>query len=155
MAGRLHDADAAYRQSLTLLDKLGRAETTNATTLYNNWALVLIQMGRPLEAEQLFRRAIAISKVDETEDSVSPMMLTNYARTLRDLGRLSEAADYAERSYALAQRAGGDRVINMTMTLLVSIYRGLGDSTRSAAMLSAVEPRMRRSLPPSTLGSQP
>ena len=60
---------------------------------------------RPLQAEKLFRRAIDISRAGQTEETVSPILLNNYAKTLYQLGRLGEAADYAERAYAKAQRS--------------------------------------------------
>jgi tetratricopeptide (TPR) repeat protein len=71
--------------------------------LFNDWALALDRLGRPAEAEKLYRRAIDISREGEAEEAVSPMLLNNYAKTLHQLGRLDEAADYAERAYAKAQ----------------------------------------------------
>ena len=48
-----------------LTTSLGRDDTENAGTLFNNWALALYQSGRALEAERVFRRAIDISRADE------------------------------------------------------------------------------------------
>jgi tetratricopeptide (TPR) repeat protein len=72
------------------------------------------------------------------------MVLINYSRTLRDLERLDEAADYAERGYVKAQQAGDAMAMGQVLFLRASIYRAKGDLKRSAKMLSEVEPRLRR-----------
>jgi tetratricopeptide (TPR) repeat protein len=118
--------------------------------LFNNWALALHLSGRPIEAEKLFRRAIDISRADQAEQGVSSMLLINYARTLRVLGR-PEAADYAERGYANAVQAGNQLVMNQALLVLGRIYRERGDLTRAQEMLSEVEPRLRKALPPGHL----
>ncbi|HUE86907.1 MAG TPA: tetratricopeptide repeat protein, partial [Vicinamibacterales bacterium] len=61
---RSRDADAAFRKALTQLTALGYEQTETAETLFNNWALVLWELGRPDEAEPLYRRAIAVSSAD-------------------------------------------------------------------------------------------
>jgi serine/threonine protein kinase len=147
MAGHYGDASAAFEQASARLAALGRDGTQTAGTLFNNWALTLSLLGQPLEAERLFRRAIAISSSGENEQSVSPMLLINYARTLRDLGRVEEAVAEVERGYTRAQRSGNQMVLGQSLILRSSIYRMLGDLTHAAEMLSELEPRWRRSYP--------
>jgi tetratricopeptide (TPR) repeat protein len=79
---------------------------------------------------------------------VSPMLLINYARVLRDLGRMDEAADYAERAYTKAKMADDQVVVNQALLERARIYLAQGDAARSEAMLAEVEPRLRRNLPP-------
>ncbi len=146
-AGQYRDATVAFEQAAILLSSLGRDDTETAGTLFNNWALALNQLGRPLEAERIYRRAIEISRADQTEEGVSPMLLINYAGTLRDLGRVDEAAGYAERGYAKAQQTDNQVVINQSLLARARIYRDQHDLTRAAAMLAEVEPRLRRNLP--------
>src|SRR6266498_3714041 len=104
------------------MESLGRDDTQNAGTLLNNWALALHADGRPLEAEKLFRRAIDISRAGQSEEAVSPMLLTNYARTLRALGRWNEAARTAERAYFKAKQADDRTVFKQAMLLRARIY---------------------------------
>jgi len=146
--GQLREADAAFAQASALLTSLGRDDTQTAGTVFNNWALTLYFLGRPREAEHLFRRGIAISSAGDAEQGVSPMLLVNEARALRDLGRLAEARDYAERGYAKARQAGDDVVINQSLMLQASVYRMEGDPDRASRALAEVEPRLRRALPP-------
>jgi len=146
-AGQYRDATAAFEQAAILLSSLGRDDTETAGTLFNNWALALNQLGRPLEAERIYRRAIEINRADQTEEGVSPMLLINYARTLDDLGRVDEAVGYAERGYTKAQQAVNQVAINQSLLMRAKIYRDQHDFTRAAAMLDEVEPRLRRNLP--------
>jgi eukaryotic-like serine/threonine-protein kinase len=146
--GQYAQASAAFQQGSILLDALGRGETETAGTLFNNWALALHSLGHPRDAELLFRRAISISSADQTEQAVSPMLFVNYSRVLRDLDRLPEAADYAERAYLVARRAGDEVVTNQALFMRSAIYRSSGDLTRAGNAISELEPRLRRSLPP-------
>lgn len=147
-AGRLQEASAAFEQAAVRLAALGRDDTHRASALFNNWGVTLTVGGRPLDAERALGRAIAIGRDNEGERSVSPMLLVNYAHALRDLERFNEAADYAERGYAKGLQAGDNTVIGQALLLRASIYRGKGDLERSEQMLSEVEPRLRKSLPP-------
>ena len=146
-AGRNREAVAAFEQASARLASLGRDDTQTAGTLFNNWGLSLRRLGRPVEAEKVFLRAMAISSSGKNEQSVSPMVLINYGRVLSDLGQLSQAAGYGERGYAQAQQAGDQVVIWQSLLLRASVYQRLGDLTRAGAMLSEVEPRLVRMLP--------
>jgi non-specific serine/threonine protein kinase/serine/threonine-protein kinase len=146
-AGRFADADAAFREASLKLAALGRGETSIAAAFYNNWGLVLLLTGRPLEAGKMYRRAISISSSGPNEEGASPIYLMSYARVLVQMARYAEAADYAERSYAQARRGGNQTAINQSLLLRAEIYRELGDLKRAGEMLSEVEPRFRRALP--------
>jgi serine/threonine protein kinase/Tfp pilus assembly protein PilF len=150
-AGENRNAIAAFEEASVLMTALGRDDTETAGTLFNNWALALHGSGRTLEAEKLFRRAIEIGRADPSEQGVSPMLLNNYARTLRELGRTREAADYAERAHATAIQAGDQVVVNQSLLMRARIYREQGNLVRAEAMLTEVEPRLRKALPPGHL----
>ena len=146
-AGRFSEASAAFQKASALLTGLGRDETQTAGTLFNNWGLSIHLLGNPLEAEKVYRRAIAISSSGSGEKSVSPMLLVNYSRVLRDLNRLREAASYAERGYARATEAGDQVVINQSLLMRGAIYRTAGNLNAAEQALTEVEPRLRRALP--------
>jgi len=147
-AGQYTEAIAAFQQSSVLMASLGRDNTETAGTLLNNWALTLDQIGRPLEAERIYQHAIDISREDQAEQGVSQMLFLNYARTLREVGRLTEAADYAERASARAREAHDEVVSNQSLIERARIYREQRNLPRAEAMLLEVEPRLRRDLPP-------
>jgi tetratricopeptide (TPR) repeat protein len=110
--------------------------------------MALLQVGCPLEAERVFRRALEISRSDNTDAAVSATLLLNYGKTLRELGRVNEAADYVERAYAKVRQAGDEVVTNQSLIELARIYREQHKLQRAMAMLTQVEPRLRRDLPP-------
>jgi tetratricopeptide (TPR) repeat protein len=131
-----------------VMTSLGYDETQKAVKLFNDWALTLSYAGRQLEAEKTYRRAIDISRANQTEDAVSPVLLYNYAGVLRELGRFSEAADYAERAFAKAQRAGDEILLAQVDLQRARVYRDQKDFVRANSLLADLEPRMRHLLPP-------
>jgi eukaryotic-like serine/threonine-protein kinase len=147
-AGRDRESLVDFQRAGALMSSLGRDETETAVVLYNGWALELDHVGRPLEAEKVYRRAIDISRDNSTEEAVSPMVLNNYARVQRELARLPQAADYAERAYSKAQKTGDELVINQSLLERSRVYLAQHDLPRAEAMLAEVEPRLRKSLPP-------
>jgi serine/threonine-protein kinase len=147
LAGRNREAAAAFEQAFARLTALGRGETARAGTLLNNWAGALYSLGQTLEAERLFRQAIRIDSPDGAPAASSPMLLTNWARTLRDLDRLDPAAENAERAYDKGRQLGHEVAVNQVLLLRASIYRMRGQLDRAAAMLAEVEPRLARMLP--------
>jgi len=146
-AGRLEDASAAFERASNRLTTLGRGDTERAGTILNNWGVTLWQLGRPLESARVLARAIAISRDQRGEESVSPMVLINYARSLADMRRLDEAADYAERGAARAQQGGNQVALGQSFFVRATIDRFKGDFAGALRMLDAVEPELRRSLP--------
>jgi len=148
MAGRNREAVAEFQRAAELLNVLGRENTENAVVLFNDWAYALNQLGRPREAEKLYQRAIGISRDGDNDDAVSPMVLLNYAKTLRTLGRLQEASSYAEQASTRAKAKGFALALNQALLERARIYRELGNLDQSDAMLKEVEPRLRQDLPP-------
>jgi tetratricopeptide (TPR) repeat protein len=131
---------------------LGRENTEVAGTIYNNWALALYLMGQPRKAEELFRRAVRISSADGTDRHVSPMLHTNLARTLLQLGRPDEAAPYAELAYARAREAGNEFVILQSLFLRHRIYYTAGDYARAGQVLTETEKMLPRLVSPGNVG---
>jgi len=147
-AGRYREAVMTFEQLWPRLVAQGRDDTATAGTWLNNWGVAVAQMGRPLEAEKLLRQSMEIHRADASDAALSPMLMTNYAQQLFDLGRLTEAQDYAERALESAKRAGDEVVVNQTLLRLARIYRAQHDFARSLAKLDEVEPRLRSALPP-------
>ena len=147
-AGKLVEANTAFAHAADDLSELGRDRTSMAGTLLNNWGLSLSLMGRPLEAVPLFRRAIELSRADASDEAVSPMLLANQARALRDTGAFDEAKAHIESAHARAVAAGHEVVVNQSLLIRGSIYREMGDYAQSQQMFDEIEPRLRAVLPP-------
>ena len=148
MAGLNQQAIPKFQRAEVLLSSLGRDKTQNAVVLFNDWALALCRLGRPLEAEQLFVRAVGVSQTNNGDATVSPMVLKNYGSVLRELGRLDEATDYTERAYAKARQVDNRVAIYQAQYLLALIYIDKGDIASATTMLSEVEARLHQSFPP-------
>jgi tetratricopeptide (TPR) repeat protein len=151
-AGRLREAGPAFEDALARLSALGRERTETAGTLLNNWALSVDLQGRHLEAESLYRRAVAISITEGSEKNVSPMLLNNLARSLRDLGRLREAADYADRAYAGAKETSNGTVVGQSLVIRASTYRLLGELDRAEKMIDEADALWKKSRSPAYSG---
>ena len=148
MAGRNFEAATAFERAWAHLAALGRDDTESAGTLLNNWGLALYVLGRPLEAERHFRRAVRLGSADEAGHGVSPMLLNNLGLALMELHRLAEAKEYAERAYAEGRRLGEEPVVGLSLSLRAHVYREMGELDRCAQVLAELEPRWRRSMPP-------
>jgi tetratricopeptide (TPR) repeat protein len=147
-AGQYREAVATFEQLWPRLVAQGRDDTATAGTWLNNWGMAVAQMGRPLEAEKLLRKSMEIHRADASDAALSPMLMTNYAQELLDLGRVAEAQNYAQRALDTARRAGDEVVVNQTLLRLARIYRAQHEFARSLAALDEVEPRLRSALPP-------
>jgi tetratricopeptide (TPR) repeat protein len=146
-AGRYADAIAAFEKANASLVALGRENTENASTLYNNWALALEFTGRPLEAEPLFRRALDNSSAGGRDKDVSPMLQNNYARALDRLDRFADAATWADRAYEGARRVGDEIVVNQALLLRAAVYRHLGRFDDAQTVIDEAQPRFTRMYP--------
>jgi tetratricopeptide (TPR) repeat protein len=147
MAARYRESIAAYEQAASQLSKLGYDDTRTAASLFHDWGLAVIEAGRPYEAEKIYRRGIEVSRTQQSEDAVTAALLVDYAGALRELGRLQEAADYAERAYVKAKQANDYPYLSSSLLQRTRIYRDQRDFTRAAAMLAELEPLVRNGLP--------
>ena len=148
VAGQNRLADSTFKRASELMFALGRDNTQIAVALYNDRALALDRLGRPLEAANLYRRAIDVSRVGPTDEAVSPLLLNNYASTLRELDRLDEAADYSQRAYAKGLKTGDQDAIYHALYTRALVYIDQRDFKRAASMLEELQPMVPRILPP-------
>jgi serine/threonine-protein kinase len=148
VAGRYGPAVATFEQAYARTIELGRENTENAGTLYNNWAVALATIGQQLQAETLFRRAMRISSADGTNKNVSPMELSNLAITLIDLGRIDEAQRYADEAYERARIDGDEVIARFALGARARVFRVRGQYAQAMQALSELEQQFRRVYPP-------
>ena len=147
-AGRYREADAAFASGWPRLVALGRDDTIGAGTWLNNWAVDLLYLGRPLDAERLLRRVNELEQSSQPGETVSPTRLNNYARTLLELARLDEAASYGQSGLGEATRLGNRLAMLQSRLWLGRIYLEQHDLARATAALDEAEPAMHSLLPP-------
>jgi eukaryotic-like serine/threonine-protein kinase len=136
-----------FERSEKLLSELGLDESNFAVLLYNNWGLELDQIGRPLEAEKAYRHVLDISRDAGGVDLVSPLVLINYARILRELDRFDQADATAEHAYARALLLKNEVVIDQALMERCALYLDMRKPQQAESMLAELEPRLQRSLP--------
>ena len=146
-AGRFQDALAAYQQAVRVMADLGYDGTRTAQALLHDWGLETILAGRPSEGEQIYRRALDISRTTRGDDAAAAGLLNDYAGALRELGRLQEAAVYAERAFAKAAKESHQLILVSSMFQRARIYRELHDLARAREVLADLEPMLQRTFP--------
>jgi eukaryotic-like serine/threonine-protein kinase len=147
-AGQNTEALAEFAHAASLLSSLGWEDTETSIHLFNNWALELDQIGRTLEAEQIQRRVLDLAQDGNSTNMSTSMMLNNYAKMLRKLNRLDEAASYAQRAYEKAQLEHNQLVTSQSLREQSRIAISQNNFALANQLLSQVEPQMRKHLPP-------
>lgn len=147
-AGQNTESLSEFAKASSLLSSLGWEETDTSVHLFNNWALELDQIGRTLEAEQIERRALDQTSDGNSTEMSTAMMLNNYAKMLRKLNRLDEAAGYAQRSYDKAQTEHNQLVTGQSLLERARIAISQRKFAQASELLSELEPQMRKHLPP-------
>lgn len=84
-------AQKYYRQSFELLERLGRADSLDASALLSNWGVALFAAGNPLVANDLLERSIAIDQQRSLSGEHAQYTNSNLGGVLRALGRYPEA----------------------------------------------------------------
>jgi tetratricopeptide (TPR) repeat protein len=147
-AGRHADSIAAFEKTAALMSTLGRDKTGFAINFFNNYGLELYDVGRPFEAETMFRKAIDISRSNNTEDEVSPMVLLNYSRVLLTLGHSQQAQDYADRAYSKSLKVGLEIAVDQALFTRAKIRIEMHDPDGATKLFNEAEGRLRPLLPP-------
>jgi len=146
-AGKFREANRVFEQASTLMTSLGYDDTQKAVKLLNDWALILSYNGQQLDAERLYRRAIQISRSDQTENAVPAILLYNYASVLRELGRPVEADRYGALASAKARKMNDQVLLDQTDLLKARLDLDAGNFKHAAELLEELQPRMRSKLP--------
>ena len=146
LAGQPEKAIPEFEKISRELTRLGLDETRTAADQFNEWGLALMVGRRPAEAERLFRRAIDLGRSNQDQAGV-PELFDNYADSLRQLGRLVEARNYAVQASQKALATNNQVAFNQSLMERAKIDIDARDFPSATATLDQVEPRLRRSLP--------
>ena len=147
-AGNFREAETIFQQASDLMTTLGYDDSQKAVKLFDDWALTLNYDGRELDAQRLYRRALDISRNDETNSAVAPDLLLNYAGLLQELGQRAEAARY----FALASKKAhelNDNVLADNADLLqVWMFAGAHAFAQATRLVDELEQRQRKRYAP-------
>ena len=137
-AGRFREANDAFADAHRRLVAMGREDTERAGTLLNNWGLVLSSLGRPREAEQMFRRSAQIS-TGGPGARVDPVLWNNLAQSLFELGRIPEAISLSTRARSEALRDGDTIVADQALLSRSRFHVALGELAVGERLLNQAE----------------
>ncbi|MGO9931392.1 MAG: protein kinase domain-containing protein, partial [Steroidobacteraceae bacterium] len=147
-AGNFREAETIFQQASDLMTTLGYDDSQKAVKLFDDWALTLSYDGRELEAQRLYRRALDISRNDETNSAVAPDLLLNYAGLQQELGQTTEAA----RDFVLASkkvRELNDNVLaDETDLMQADMFIDAHAFAQATRQLDGLEQRLRKRYAP-------
>jgi tetratricopeptide (TPR) repeat protein len=130
------------------MTNLGYDDSQKAAKLFNHWALTLSYDGRQLDAERIYRQALAISRDDDTNNAVAPVLLVNYAWLLRELGRTAEASRYLNMA-AIRARELNDNILTDDIDLLRSLmFIDAHELEQASGLLAELEQRLSKRYAP-------
>jgi serine/threonine-protein kinase len=144
-AGLLGAADQTYARVAVEFKRVGVEDSGFAATLYNNWGILLVNLGLPVRGAQLFERERAIDQGYSLTDAFSA---TAYASALVPLGRAADAREILQAALNRAVALGNHNSTAMVQMGLARVNSELGDLDRSDRFLAQLEPVLKDMLPP-------
>ena len=144
-AGLLGAADQTYARVAAEFQRIGVEDSGFAATLYNNWGILLVNLGLPVRGAQLFDRERAIDRGYSLNDAFSA---TAYASALVPLGRAADAREILQAALNRAAQIGNHRSAAMVQMGLARVSSELGDLDRSDGFVAQLEPALKEMLPP-------
>ena len=145
-AGNFREAETIFQQASDLMTTLGYDDSQKAVKLFDDWALTLSYDGRELEAQRLYRRALDISRNDETNSAVAPDLLLNYAGLLQELGQRTEAARYFALASKKAHELNDNVLADDTDLLQADMFIDAHAFAQATRQLDELEQRLRQTI---------
>jgi eukaryotic-like serine/threonine-protein kinase len=146
-AGNFREAETIFQQASDLMTTLGYDDSQKAVKLFDDWALTLSYDGRELDAQRLYRRALDISRNDETNSAVAPDLLLNYAGLLQELGQTSEAERYFVLASKKAHELNDNVLVDDTELMQADMFTDAHAFAQATRQLDELEQRLRKRYP--------
>ena len=146
--GNFREAETIFQRASDLMTALGYDDSQKAVKLFDDWALTLSWDGRELEAQRLYRRALNISRDDETNNAVAPDLLLNYAGLLQELGHKTEAARYFNQASKKALAFNDNVLTDSTQMMQANMFTDAHAFDQATRQLAELEQRLRKRYAP-------
>ena len=147
-AGNFREAETIFQQAADLMTTLGYDDSQKAVKLFDDWALTLSYDGRELDAQRTYRRALDISRNDETNSAVAPDLLLNYANLLQQLGQTTEAARYFALASKKAHELNDNVLVDDTELLQAWMFTNARAYAQATRQVDELEQRLRKRYAP-------
>ena len=145
---KFREAETIFQRASDLMTALGYDDSQKAVKLFDDWALTLSYDGRELEAQRLYRRALDISRDDETNNAVAPDLLLNYAGLLQGLGHRTEAARYFVPAAKKALALNDNVLTDYTQLMQANMFTDAHAFDQATRQLDELEQRLRKRYAP-------
>jgi eukaryotic-like serine/threonine-protein kinase len=146
--GHFQAADNLHRETLALLEQLGRERTANAVLLYNSWGIVRSDAGDILGAAQMFESGLAIGHTLWSDATPDQWVSVNYARRLVLLNRLDDAERHFTGAFELSSAEDDVEMAVGALLGLLSVSRERGDLEAARAARDRAARFIESHLPP-------
>jgi serine/threonine-protein kinase len=147
MRGEMALAVTEYQRAIDTLAAMGRGRTPQAVALLNGLGLRLSKAGQILRAAAVYEQGMAIAHEIESAENVGPVIQTNYAKLLIDMGRAREAMPLFESALASATKRSHVRAIAQTLLLAAPAWCAENDLAQCEAFLARARVQMQATLP--------
>jgi eukaryotic-like serine/threonine-protein kinase len=147
-SGNFREAETIFQQASDLMTTLGYDDSQKAVKLFDDWGLTLSYDGRELEALRLYRRALDISRNDETNSAVAPDLLFNYASLLDTLGQKTEAARYLSLASQKARELNDNVLVDNADLMQAWMFTGAHAFAQATRQVDELEQRLRKRYAP-------
>jgi serine/threonine-protein kinase len=147
-AGNFREAETIFQQASDLMTTLGYDDSQKAVKLFDDWALILSYDGRELDALRTYRRALDISRNDETNSAVAPDLLLNYAGLLQELGQTTEAAPYFALASKKAHELNDNVLVDDAELKQANMFTDAHAFAQATRQLDELEQRLRQRYAP-------
>jgi eukaryotic-like serine/threonine-protein kinase len=147
-AGSFRESETIFQQASDLMTTLGYDDSQKAVKLFDGWALTLSYDGRELEAQRTYRRALDISRNDETNGAVAPDLLLHYAWLLQELGQRAEATQYFGLASKKAHELNDNVLVDNTEQLQAEMFTDAHEFAQATRQLDELEQRLRKRYAP-------
>jgi serine/threonine protein kinase len=129
--GRNSEAERYFRLALQQYEKFGRAGSSDAITVRNNWAVVVYSAGAPKRALEINGEIMRLMSERYGGQMTPTDLFGNRARTLESIGRFEEARAMFESALQMADERQIPEAKAYALTGLASTAQALND--RAAA----------------------
>jgi eukaryotic-like serine/threonine-protein kinase len=153
--GRYAAAKGAHEQGIAILRESGLAESVQMASALNNAGVNLLQAGAPKDALAAFEQSLAIDQVAGTSAGTGGYSTTthaNYAASLLQVGRVTEAVASLDGTVDAARRQKNPVVLGRTLLLASRAHLFAGDVPGAAKLTDEAVATINATLPPRHIG---
>jgi tetratricopeptide (TPR) repeat protein len=135
-ASRWDDASRAFARALAALESDGLGDTRTAAIVLNNWAVMLQDAGRTVDAATPAARAVAIARAADSENGANFGILQAYANTLAATGHYVLALPAYDESLAKSRATRSPRRVVVALQAAIRAACEAQDRTRADRLLT-------------------